>query len=66
MEALVSIVFRYRLGIGAHIEYNEDVCHISADDEGYFIAAFNGIIIHLPFLAIYIGDFWDLEEMEIG
>jgi hypothetical protein len=56
------IVIKTRLGIGCDIEYNEDICHIIETDDEDEVVAFMGIIIKLPFLSIYIGDFFDLEE----
>ena len=56
------ITFNPRLGIGFDIEYNEDICHIvEFADEKEEVLAFMGIIIKLPFVSIYIGDFFDLE-----
>lgn len=57
------ITLNPRLGIGLDIEYNEDICHIVAfgDSDKEEVLAFMGIIIKLPFVSIYIGDFFDLE-----
>ena len=58
------IVIKLRQGIGLDIEYNEDICHIiegEKEGEDEFVA-FAGVIIKLPFISIYIGDFFDLEE----
>lgn len=56
------ITINPRLGIGLDIEYNEDVCHIvefdNSDKEE--VVGFMGIIIKLPFVSIYIGDFFEL------
>jgi len=57
------ITINPRLGIGLDIEYNDDVCHIvefdNSDKEE--VVGFMGIIIKLPFLSIYIGDFFELD-----
>jgi hypothetical protein len=57
------ITINPRLGIGLDIEYNEDVCHIvefdNSDKEE--VVGFMGIIIKLPFVSIYIGDFFELD-----
>ena len=56
------ITANIRLGIGLDIEYNEDICHIvQFDNETEEVLAFMGIIIKLPFVSIYIGDFFELE-----
>ena len=51
------ILIELRQGFGLDIEYNEDICHIADTDEienGLF--AYEGIIILLPFIKIYIGE----------
>jgi hypothetical protein len=57
------ITINPRLGIGLDIEYNDDVCHIvefdNSDKEE--VVGFMGIIIKLPFVSIYIGDFFELD-----
>jgi hypothetical protein len=50
-----------RLGFGFDIEHNEDICHVVGDDDGRFVAAFMGLIIKVPFLSIYIGEFTELD-----
>jgi len=55
------IAINNRLGIGFDIEHNEDVCHVVGDDEGRFIAAFEGLIIRIPFFSVYIGEFSELD-----
>jgi hypothetical protein len=57
------IVFNIRVGIGFDIEYNDDICHIvTMDDTGEDeVLAFMGVLIKIPFMSIYIGDFFDLE-----
>jgi hypothetical protein len=56
------ILFKLRQGIGFDIEYNEDICHILSNGEREDVVAFAGALIKLPFLTIYIGDFYDLED----
>jgi hypothetical protein len=57
------ITINLRTGIGLDIEYNEDVCHIvefdNSDKEE--VVGFMGIIIKIPFVSIYIGDFFELD-----
>ena len=55
------IAINNRLGIGFDIEHNEDVCHVLGDDEGRFVAAFEGLIIKIPFFSVYIGEFSELD-----
>ncbi len=57
------VVVKLRQGIGLDVEYNEDICHIIQSDEGNEeFVAFQGALIKLPFVTIYIGDFFDLES----
>lgn len=58
------ITFNTRLGIGFDIEHNEDIIHMvgkTSDEEDATPAAFVGLIIKIPFLSCYIGDFYELE-----
>jgi hypothetical protein len=55
------ILFNLRQGIGLDIEYNEDIQHTISDGDNDWDVAFAGIIIKVPFLSIYIGDFFDKE-----
>lgn len=58
------IVINIRQGFGFDIEYNEDICHIVDTGEEYdTLHAFNGAIIMLPFLKIYIGEFDQIGEL---
>ena len=63
----MSFHLNSRLGFGFDIEHNEDICHVVGDDDGRFVAAFMGLIIKVPFLSIYIGEFskLDPEVLEI-
>jgi len=63
----MSIHINYRLGMGFDIEHNDNICHVVGDDEGRFIAAYEGLIIRIPFFSIYIGEFneLDFEVLEI-
>lgn len=57
------ITFKPRLGIGLDIEHNEDIIHmVGTNEEEMFPAAYVGLIIKIPFLSCYIGDFYDMEE----
>jgi len=55
------IAINNRLGIGFDIEHNEDICHVVGDDEGRFVASFEGLIIKIPFFSVYIGEFSELD-----
>lgn len=64
----MEILVRPRLGIGLDIEHNEEICYRvgfiderGREEEG--LICFVGIILKLPFLTIYIGDFMDRQEM---
>ena len=57
----MSIHINTRLGMGFDIEHNEDICHVVGDEEGRFVAAYEGLIIKLPFFSIYIGEFSELD-----
>ena len=50
-----------RLGIGFDIEHNDNICHVVGDDEGRFVAAYEGLIIRVPFFSIYIGELSELD-----
>jgi len=58
----MSIHINLRQGIGIDIEFNDDICHVVGDDEGRFVAAYEGIIIKIPFFSIYIGEFSELDD----
>lgn len=58
------ITVNTRFGLGFDIEHNEDIIHLvgeSDNEEDAKPAAFVGLIIKIPFLSIYIGDFYELE-----
>ena len=57
----MSIHINYRLGMGFDIEHNDNICHVVGDDEGRFVAAYEGLIIRIPFFSIYIGEFCELD-----
>jgi hypothetical protein len=57
------LVINLRQGFGFDIEYNEDICHIIDEGDGIeTLHAYNGIILLLPFLKIYIGDFGKIGD----
>lgn len=65
----MSIMITLRQGIGIDIEYNNENCYRTDyyDEEGSVIKhdqilCYTGIIIKLPFLTIYIGDMFPIEE----
>lgn len=56
------ITFKTRLGIGFDIEHSEDIIHlVGTDEEEIAPAAYVGLIIKVPFLSCYIGEFYELE-----
>ena len=57
----MSIHINYRLGMGFDIEHNDNICHVVGDDEGRFVAAYEGLIIRIPFFSIYNGEFSELD-----
>ena len=61
------IVVELRQGIGLDIEFNDTICHI-IDDGGHNDKLFyySGILIKLPFLSIYIGEFEEIGELIKG
>ena len=61
------IVFDLRQGIGFDIEFNETICHIiddGGDNDKLF--AYSGILIKLPFVSVYIGEFEEIGELVKG
>lgn len=55
------ILFNLRQGIGLDIEYNEDIQHTITEGDKEYDVQFVGILIKIPFLSIYIGDFFEKE-----
>jgi len=55
-----------RTGIGFDIEYNENICHIASkhDNDDVGLYAYEGIIIGLPFVKLYIGQLIFIGEMQ--
>lgn len=52
-----------RLGIGFDIEHNDTIIHIVGDEEEErFLATYEGLIIKLPFLSIYYGEFGEIDK----
>ena len=58
----MSLHINTRLGIGFDIEHNDNICHVVGDEEGRFIAAYEGLLIKIPFFSIYIGEFSELDD----
>lgn len=57
------ITINTRFGLGLDIEHNENIIHLVGEsEEDAEPAAFAGLIIKVPFLSIYIGDFYELEK----
>ena len=61
------IVVELRQGIGLDIEFNDTICHI-IDDGGANdkLFSYSGILLKLPFLSIYIGEFEEIGELIKG
>jgi hypothetical protein len=58
------LIINFRQGIGFDIEYNEDICHIVDTGERHdTLHAYSGIIILLPFIKIYFGQFDQIGEL---
>jgi hypothetical protein len=58
------IVVELRQGIGLDIEYNENICHIIDDGSDVDkLYAYQGVLIKLPFISIYIGEFEEIGKM---
>lgn len=58
------LIINFRQGIGFDIEYNEDICHIvETGAENDTLHSYNGIILLLPFIKIYFGDFAQIGEL---
>jgi hypothetical protein len=58
------LVINLRQGFGFDIEYNEDICHIVDNGEPHdTLFAYSGIILLLPFLKIYLGEFDQIGEL---
>lgn len=56
-------MFRLRQGIGLDIEYNEDIIHkVAFEDGSTDFYGFNGIIIKLPLCQIYFGDMGEMDD----
>ena len=54
----------FRLGFGIYVESNDEAMYIveDLDNDGLDqIAAFSGFIIHVPFFAIFIGEFCEMD-----
>jgi len=63
----MRIVLHFRNGFGFDIEHNEDIIHVIGvenenGEEEKTLGGFVGIIVRLPLLAIYIGDFHEIDE----
>lgn len=60
---MMQFTFIPRLGIGFDIEHNDTIIHIVGDEEEErFLAAYEGLIIKIPFLSIYYGEFGKFEK----
>lgn len=62
----MELVIRTRLGVGVDIESNEDICYRigylnEKGEEEEDIVCYNGLLIKLPFLTIYLGEFFPIE-----
>ncbi len=58
------LVINLRQGFGFDIEYNEDICHIvDTGDKHDTLHSYSGIILLLPFLKIYFGEFSQIGEL---
>jgi len=63
----MKVVLNFRNGFGFDIEHNEDIIHVISvegkdGEEEKTLGGFVGIIVRLPLLAIYIGEFHIVDE----
>ncbi len=58
----MRFIARPRIGLGFDIEFDDTVCHVVEDEGKVQMAAYEGIIIKLPFLSIYIGEFREFDK----
>jgi hypothetical protein len=58
------IIVELRQGIGLDIEFNDTICHI-VDNGGPQdkLFSYSGILIKLPFISIYIGEFDEIGSL---
>ena len=57
------LIIKLRQGIGFDIEYNEDICHIiDIGEDKHKLVGFDGIILLLPFIKVYLGNFEEIGE----
>lgn len=62
----MNVTFHFRNGFGFDIEHTEDICHVIGveDKDGNeveTVAAFTGIIVRLPLMSIYLGEWAELD-----
>jgi hypothetical protein len=62
---MMEIVIRPRLGIGLDIEHNEEICYRAEEEKSgkEVLLCYVGILLKVPFLTIYIGEFMDRRDM---
>lgn len=63
----MELVIRPRLGFGFDIEHNEDICYragkTSEADENTVLLCYVGLLIKIPFFTIYIGTFFERDNL---
>lgn len=58
---MIFVAFRH--GIGFDMEATDDIIHVAGSEEGgNFLVAFNGMLIKLPLLSIYVGTFEEFDQ----
>jgi hypothetical protein len=63
----MKVVLNFRNGFGFDIEHNEDIIHVISvegkdGEEEQTLGGFVGIIVRVPLLSIYIGEFHIIDE----
>ena len=60
---MMELTFVPRLGFGFDIEHNDTNIHIIGEDEDEkFLGAYEGLIVKIPFLSIYWGEFEKFDK----
>jgi hypothetical protein len=67
---IMDVTLHFRNGFGFDIEYNEDICHVvglnkeGEEEETNIVASFQGVIIKIPLVSLYIGD-WEGLDLKV-
>ena len=59
----MRFLVRMRTGIGFDIEHSEDIFHlVDVGEEDLKLVSYVGILIKIPFVTVYIGNFYEEGE----